>query len=239
MMKTVLKILSVLIFAIGILMGMALTAGTVVASLESDFYFGPGYPSDEGLKTLKCPVVMTSQEVGVISVNLVNTTDKTIEPMIQLEISNPGMFENPREKYPIESGATRKIQWQVTSDNAVFGRLILIRAYQFPTYRTPSRSGTCGILMIDLFGLSGDQILTLIFTVSVLSMVVGLGMWLLLNRPLRGKPRKASRAMLAVAFSVLVGIVVGYYSIWLLGIIALVIALLMSAEVIKQFVLAE
>jgi len=239
MMKTLLKILSVLIFAIGILSGMALTAGTATASLESDFYFGPGYPSDESLKTLKCPVLMTSQEIGVISVSLLNTTDKTIEPMIQLEISNPGMFENPREKYPIESGASRKIQWEVTSENAVFGRLILIRAYQFPTYRTPSRSGTCGILMLDLFGLSGNQILTLVFLISVVSMVAGLGMWLLLNRPLRGKPWKASRAMLAVALSVLVGMVVGYYSIWLLGILALVVALLMSAEVIKQFVLAE
>lgn len=238
-MKTVLKILSVLIFAIGVLIGIALTAGTVVASIESDFYFGPGYPSDEGLKTLKCPVVMTSQEVGVISVNLVNTTDKTIEPMIQVEISNPGMFENPREKYPIESGATRRIQWEVTSENAVFGRLILIRAYQFPTYRTPSRSGTCGILMVDLFGLRGNQILTLVFTTSLVCIGLGLGMWLLLNRPLRGKPWMASRAMLAVALSVMLGMVVGYYSIWLLGIIALVVALLMSAEVIKQFVLAE
>ncbi len=238
-MKTVLKILSVLIFAIGVLIGIALTAGTVVASIESDFYFGPGYPSDEGLKTLKCPVVMTSQEVGVISVSLVNTTDKTIEPMIQVEISNPGMFENPREKYPIESGATRRIQWEVTSENAVFGRLILIRAYQFPTYRTPSRSGTCGILMVDLFGLRGNQILTLVFTTSLVCIGLGLGMWLLLNRPLRGKPWMASRAMLAVALSVMLGMVVGYYSIWLLGIIALVVALLMSAEVIKQFVLAE
>ena len=239
MMKTILKILSILIFVIGILSGMALTAGTATASLESDFYFGPGYPSDEALKTLKCPVLMTSQEVGVISVSLLNTTDKTIEPMIQLEISNPGMFENPREKYPIESGASREIQWEVTSENAVFGRLILIRAYQFPTYRTPSRSGTCGILMLDLFGLSGDQILTLVFLVSVISMLVGMGMWLLLNQPLRGKPWKASRAMLAVACSVLVGMVVGYYSIWLLGIVTLVVALLMSAEVFKQFVLAE
>jgi hypothetical protein len=238
-MKAILKILSVLIFAIGILIGMALTAGTVVASLESDFYFGPGYPSDEGLKTLKCPVVMTSQEVGVISVSLVNTTDKTIEPMIQLEISNPGLFENPREKYPIEVGASRRIQWEVTSENAVFDRLILIRAYQFPTYRTPSRSGTCGILMVDLFGLRGNQILTLVFTTSLVCIGLGLGMWLLLNRPLRGKPWMASRAMLAVASSVAVGMVVGYYSIWLLGIIALVLALLMSAEVIKQFVLAE
>ncbi len=238
-MKTVLKILSVLIFAIGVLIGIALTAGTVVASIESDFYFGPGYPSDEGLKTLKCPVVMTSQEVGVISVSLVNTTDKTIEPMIQVEISNPGMFENPREKYPIESGATRRIQWEVTSENAVFGRLILIRAYQFPTYRTPSRSGTCGILMVDLFGLRGNQILTLVFATSLVCIGLGLGMWLLLNRPLRGKPWMASRAMLAVALSVMLGMVVGYYSIWLLGIIALVVALLMSAEVIKQFVLAE
>jgi len=238
-MKTLLKILSVLIFVIGILMGMALTAGTVVASLESDFYFGPGYPSDEGLKTLKCPVVMTSQEIGVISVSLVNATDKTIEPMIQLEISNPGLFENPREKYPIESGATRHIQWEVTSENAVFGRLILIRAYQFPTYKTPSRSGTCGILMVDLFGLNGNQILTLVFAISLICIGLGLAMWLLLNRPLRGKPWMASRAMLAVALSVLVGMVVGYYSIWLLGILALVVALLMSAEVIKQFVLAE
>ena len=238
-MKAILKILSVLIFAIGILIGMALTAGTVVASLESDFYFGPGYPSDEGLKTLKCPVVMTSQEVGVISVSLVNTTDKTIEPMIQLEISNPGLFENPREKYPIKVGASRMIQWEVTSENAVFDRLILIRAYQFPTYRTPSRSGTCGILMVDLFGLRGNQILTLVFTTSLVCIGLGLGMWLLLNRPLRGKPWMASRAMLAVASSVAVGMVVGYYSIWLLGIIALVLALLMSAEVIKQFVLAE
>jgi hypothetical protein len=238
-MKSTLRLFSTLIFSVGVLFGLVLTGGLILAGLESDVYFGPGYPSDAGLKTLKCPVMITSQEVGVISVELMNTTDKSIEPMILLEISNPGLFNSQREKYPIASGASREIQWQVSSQNAVFGRLILVRAYQFPAYKTPSRAGSCGILLVDFFGLTGNQILLLSFAASLSSIALGLGLWLFANRPLHSEVWPAARAMLAVGSTVAVGLFVGYNGMWLLGILALVIAVLMSAEVAKQFVVAR
>jgi len=238
-MKTLTRCICIVIFAFGVVLGLGLTAGTVVAGLESSVYFGPGYPADTELKTLKCPVMITPQEIGVISIDMVNTTDKSIEPMIQLEVSNPGVFNIYKEKYPVESGATREIQWQVTPENVVHKRMILVRAYQFPTYKTPSRSGSCGILLVDFFGMTGNQILMLTFVISLVSMAIGLGWWLAANRPLRGDAWLASRALLALAVTVTIGMIVGYQGIWLLGILALVVAILMSAEVSKQFLLSQ
>ncbi len=238
-MKATLRLFGTLIFSVGVLFGLILTGGLILAGLESDVYFGPGYPSDAGLKTLNCPVMISSQEVGVISVELMNTTDKSIEPMVLLEISNPGFFNTHREKYSIASGDSREIQWQVSSQNAVFGRLILVRAYQFPAYKTPSRAGSCGILLVDFFGLTGNQILLLSFAASLASIALGVGLWLFANRPLRSEVWPAGRAILAVGATVAVGLFVGYHGLWLPGILTLVVAVLMSAEVVKQFLVAR
>ena len=238
-MKATLRLFGTLIFSVGVLLGLVLTGGLILAGLESDVYFGPGYPSEAGLKTLNCPVMISSREVGVISVELVNTTDKSIEPMILLEISSPGFFNTHREKYTVASGASREIQWQVSSQNAVFGRLILARAYQFPAYKTPSRSGSCGILLIDLFGLTGTQTLFLSFSLVLTCIAVGLGVWRVANRQARGDSFAASRAMFAVGATVTVGLFLGYSGLWLPGILAVVMTVLMGAEMIRQFVIAR
>ncbi|MFZ5818786.1 MAG: hypothetical protein ACOYYJ_02705 [Chloroflexota bacterium] len=233
------RLFGTLIFSVGVLLGLVLTGGLILAGLESDVYFGPGYPSDAGLKTLNCPVMISSDEVGVISVELVNTTDKSVEQLVLLEVSNPGFFNTHREKYQVASGDSRQVEWQVSSQNAVFGRLILIRAYQFPAYKTPSRSGSCGILLIDLLGLTGTQILFLSFGLVLTCIAVGLGVWRAANRQAGSDSFAASRAMFAVGATVAVGLFLGYSGLWLPGILAVVMTVLMGAEMVRQFVIAR
>ena len=76
------------------------------------------------------------------------------------------------------------MDWVVDSSDVIFERLILVNVLQSQYRDNPSRSGSCGIFLFGLFGLSGMQTFALVFAASVLMMFSGGGLWMYVRRPL-------------------------------------------------------
>lgn len=238
-MKNSLRIISILFFVVGVLLGILVTAGTVYVNIESTAYFGPNFPADESLKTLSCPTIMDNRETGFVTVSLKNDTNREIDPLIIVEISNPGVFRTSRENLKVMPGETGEIRWEVTSEDEVFDHLILVRVYQSRSYRTPSRTETCGILMLDLNRFNGETVLLFGYIVSFVSLILGIGLWTIANHPMReNRGWRPFCAMVAVAVSLSLGMLVGYFNIWVLGILFLIVTLIMIIETVRQFILS-
>jgi hypothetical protein len=124
----------------------------------------------------------------------------------------------------------------VTSDDAAFGRLVLVKVTVNRRYPLPSRQGTCGILVVGLPYFTGNQIFAFTLVVSFLSMVGGAGLWGVANRPLKGLGRDVTVAMGALAGSVLAGMILGLRGSWLFGGLVFVIAVLLIGAIIGYFV---
>ncbi len=233
--KTV-RTLSVLIFAIGVFCGMMLSASIVWGDLEAA-RFDAAVRFDKPLTTLECPVMVTKS--GTVSASFTNPLDRAVEFRIRTHISQGSatLMREENSRLPLEPGETQSLEWTVTADDAAYGRLILVRVFLFGKYPLSSRDGSCGILVVNVSGFTGNQLFSLILAATLLSMAVGAGLWVVVNpRPLRGREQAVIRSMAALAASVLLVIIVGMFGNWMFSVLVFVITVLLIGTIIGHFV---
>jgi hypothetical protein len=235
--KTLLGILGVFIFAVGAVLGIAFYGGATWGDLEA-FLFDATVDADASLGSLRCPIVITSTESGTLSARFENSMERPIKLTIRTHVSE-GFVTLMREieaMPSLEPGEKQRLEWTVTADDAAFGHLILARVFVKYPYPLPSRTAACGVLVIDLPGWTGSQVTALIVVGSFLCMVAGVGLWVAGNRPMSGRTQDASRAMVALAVVVLLGIISSFIEWWLLSGLLLVVALLLIGAIVSYFV---
>jgi len=231
------RILGVLVFSVGVLIGMALFGIVVWEDFEAAM-FDPSIKRDATLTTLRCPVMMTKTETGKVTATFTNSLERPIELYTRAHITE-GYVTLMREvntKLPLDPGETKPLQWTVTSDDAAFGRLILVKVTVNRKYPLPSRQGTCGILVVGLPYFTGTQIFAFAFAASLLSMAGGAGLWVVANRPLKDLGLDVIVAMGALAGSVLAGTIVGLRGSWMFGGLIFVFTVLLIGAIIGYFV---
>ncbi|MBN1138728.1 MAG: hypothetical protein JXM73_19235 [Anaerolineae bacterium] len=223
--KKIMRLLGILFFWAGVLLGMTLAGGAVWADIEAAFY-GFQKMGDEPLN-LRCPAFVTAAEPGQIASTFKNPTEKTMQLMVRTDVSGYGGIRSARTTFTIAPGEAEKARWPVTSEDVDLGFFIFARVSSFPAYPLPFRESTCGMLFIRTTALTGNQIFVLSVVVSLLSMAAGLALWQISHRPLQGQALNATWAMRALAAIVIVGMFVGFQGWWAVGIIMMVLMALM------------
>jgi len=223
--KKTMRLLGILLFWVGVLLGMALATGAVWADLEAAFY-GFVEMGDKPLN-LKCPVFVTAAEPGQFASTFKNPNDKQMELMVRTDVSGHGGIRTERTTVTLAPRGKEKVRWPVTPRDVDLGYFIFARVSSFPAYPLPFREATCGMLFIRTTSLSGNQIFVLSVAVSLLSMAAGLVLWQVSNRPLKGQTISATWAMRVQAAIVVIGMFVAFQGWWALGIITIVLMVLM------------
>lgn len=234
--REITRLLGVLVFSAGVLLGLTLSAGAVWGDLEATL-FGVSITADASLKTLKCPVMMTSTESGTVAATFSNPTDRPISPKIQTHISH-GYVTLKREirtRVRLAPGESQQLAWPVASDDAAYGYLILVKVLALGQYPLPSRQASCGILVVNVPSLTGKQIIAFSFATSLSSMVLGTALCVVGSQPLSKQDRAAARAMSCIATTVLAAMLAALLGWWVLGGVLLVIAVLLVAQVVMHF----
>ena len=234
--KTI-RILGVLIFSVGVLLGMALFGIVVWGDFEATM-FDPSIKQDAPLTTLRCPVMMTKTEAGTVTATFTNPLERPIELYTRAHITE-GYVTLMREintTLPLNPGETKPVHWTVASDDAAFGRLILVKVTVNRKYPLPSRQGTCGILVVGLPYFTGTQVFAFAFAASLLIMAGGASLWVVANRPLKDLGLDVISAMGVLAGSVLAGTIVGLRGSWMFGGLIFVFTVLLIGAIIGYFV---
>jgi hypothetical protein len=166
------------LYLIGAFLGFFLLTMSVWGDLEAGT-FGIPLRSDEKLNTLNCPVFITKDEVGVISAVIENPTDRDSSPLIRSTITFGfvTLVDEQDQRVDVPAGESRKVSWNVTLENAAYGRLILARFYQLRHYSVPSREGSCGIVVLPFTGPTGQQVFTGSFVSSMVLIAVGISLF--------------------------------------------------------------
>lgn len=231
---------AVVLLSAGVLLGLALTALATWGDLEGSL-FDTDIGADASLGTLRCPILVTADETGVIRASFRNRSDRRMQPYIRAHITQGyiSLMREIRTDLPLEPGERRSLEWTVTAEDAVFGRLILARVQAFRTYPQPTRRGSCGILVADVGGWSGKGITASVVVASLLSMGVGLGILIQRNRPLKGRKRNLIGASGFLMAMVAAGLLVSLLQWWVLGLILLVVTVLLIGAIIRDLVVSD
>jgi hypothetical protein len=234
-----LRVLSILFLSLGVLAGMFLALAAAWPDLEATYY-GFGRLSDDPLTTLRCPVLMTTSDTGVIRISLSNHSPVAANAKVQVFVSSSrGPARFIETMVPLAPGATERVQWEVTSADIDFRNLILAKVLAYPYVTVPVREGWCGILVLDLPFLTGTQLFALLLALSIVGMLLGIGLWTIGARPLIGKTLNSMRAMLWLAGLVLADMLIGFMGIWLVGLVLFVAAVLLILGILTSIAIAS
>lgn len=223
------RVVGSIFFAAGIISGLLLAGATIWEEFEgvSYYYTGTSYSQFNGLQ---CPTLMTRSEKGTIQATFNNPTNEEYDPYYQVEIGGilPRQFEDQIAVPPHQS---KSITWTADANDIDLGFFIFAKLDVLPDALFPTRETTCGIIVLNLPGLTGGQIFTIALSLSLFGMVAGLVLWENAHQPLAGSSLNLMRAMQALSIVVLLAMLAGFLGGWLAGTILCAIALLMLVMV--------
>lgn len=226
--QAITRVVAALVFSVGLLSGVLLIGASVWGDVEAAMFDTTLMIHRKRSLALHCPVFMATTETGTVSASFGNPLDRPVEFKIRTHVSE-GFVTLMREidtELDLAPGETKKVAWPVNAEDAAYGHVVLVKTLLFGQYPLPARLGSCGILVLDLPCLSGNQLLAVMIGLSLLGLAGGTGLWISASRPLRDERLQGARAMGTLAGTVLAGEMASLLGWWVLGAFTLVAIIL-------------
>lgn len=241
------RFLGLILFFIGAIIGFFILTMSVWGDIEANT-FDKAVISEEKLNTLNCPVFITEGELGTITASFENGTDKDHSPTVRTRITQGfvTLYTEYRETVDVPAHGATKLDWKVSEENAAFNRLVLVRVYQYQNFGIPSRSNSCGIVLLPITGITGVQ--AFYGGLALSAVLVFAGLWL--YRPVSDDQRERAsstflrkqqvyRAFLYLGSFFIVAALLSLFGDWLLGILLLLLAFVSVIVVLSFAVSAQ
>jgi hypothetical protein len=227
--------LGTIIFSIGIALAFALLTAMVWGDLEASL-FSSALDAEKSLRTLSCPIIISSNETSEIKATFKNPLDKDWSRFTRVYISD-GFITLKREikqEIPIPAGGKETVSWAITPEDAVYDRIVFFHIYVNARYPYPSLDGSCGVVVVDFLDLSGNQILFLTWGTSLACIAVGIFFWKNTVKRVYQQTWNRIHSMYSLAVIIYLGMAFGYFGTWVFALLMLAIALLMIGIIIGR-----
>ena len=233
--QKILSITGILIFLIGIFMGLVLSGWYVWGEAEAALMVSR--TGDVTITSLRCPLMLGSTETGLVSAYFNDPTSAVIRPTVQAQISHGTLPRLEKTILTLAPGEMKQLQWQIGPEDRIFRWLILVNVYETSQPDFLSQQGSCGILFSSIPGVSGKVLSILISVMSLLGMIIGLALWTSANTPLRDLVQNATNAMSVLAVIVVLSMLLILPRWWVLSGFFFLAAIMLIGIIITQFVL--
>lgn len=229
-----LSLLAVLLFLAGVLLGFLFSGSLVWGEVEASLYGTQG--RNPGLK-LSCPILLSPSETGQVSATIINSIDEDVLPVVTAEISRAGGLQSLSQTVSLAPHETRVLRWPVDASDLIFSRLILVNVIQARYSDLDSHQGSCAILVVNLFNLSGVESLALILVGFFSLILLGGALWWRLHAPLDDLAESTLRACGAWAGMVALAVLTALPRWWGLTLFLDALALIMVGVIFTEIVL--
>lgn len=172
-----LRILGRAAFFLGVIIGFVLSIIAIWNNLESTSYYFRGvkflpFPG------LRCPIMIAPTEKGIVTAVFNNPADREDNFFYRAEISGKGSSTRQVEgQIAVPPGETKSIQLTVDVNDVDLMFFILVKMSILPNAIHKSQEAVCGIMLLNILGLTGVQISTIALFLSFSGMALGLGLW--------------------------------------------------------------
>ena len=223
-----------ILFILGAVVGLWLLVTSAWGDLEA-MLFDSALGSDEPLTTLNCPIMITPTDIGVISANFENPGDKERKVIVQARFSLGHRYylQEQRDEIYIPPGESISKEYEVFANQAAFGRIILARIYQYRSFSVPSRTGSCGIIVVDLPNFTGGQVLVSSLAGSLALMALGISLRAKSPAKRKSQQKKLTQGMTFLGAQIIIGILISFLGSWMLSVLMVVFSLIIIIGVIS------
>ncbi len=223
----------------GVLFELSLSLGVAWGEVETRVY--TTQPEQAASLQMKCPLMLSPTESGLVSVTITNTLDESATPNLTVDFSRPGGDQQVIQTLSLAPHETRTVQWTVDASDTIYDRLILVSILQSRYKGSQSgelsaRQGTCGILLLSLFGLKGSETFRLLFAAGLAFLLAGSGLWLHAHPELDEQNRSLAHAGLVLAILSTLGLLSSLPRWWGLILLFDSLALILIVVILTELV---
>jgi hypothetical protein len=226
-----------ILFFASVLLGLILSGWSLWAEVEASLLV---FRTGDLALSLKCPLMIVSNETGRVSAYFDNPTGEEINPTLQAVIGKESQSRTESAVLPLAPGERKQYQWTVGPVDKVFGGLVLVNVFETSQRNFPSHQGSCGIPVwgwIPLRGLSGMQVFASMFGTSLAGMMAGAALWVIGNSRLKGLVENATNASAALAVLVFLDMLLIFPGWWGLSMLFFFLSIMLVVIIVTQFML--
>jgi hypothetical protein len=234
------------IFIIGLISGFGFNSLAVIADLNGAGFWGDSQdaaafdqkqPTQAELVRIRCPILLAPGEEGNITASFRNPTQKKADILVKVVVSERD-FVNYRvvtSNLPIESGDEQGFRWQITGQDIIGRNFILTRVFLMNQDRStpyPARTDSCGIFVLNIFGLNGASLVVLMFVTSLISLVGGSVLLYRRGTPIQKSSPRIDYGLYGLAGIILIGMIADLLGWWIFAGLVLLLAVLLTSILI-------
>lgn len=229
------RFISIFLFVAGVLFALVLTFFALWPDFEAAL-FDPTHSGGESLNSLRCPLLITSSDEAAIRLTLTNPLDRPVNFLTQANISE-GFVTLVRQEISqvmVQPGERAQLAWSVTPEDAVYERLILARVRVLRASGLPARQKACGILVLNVPVVRGNQIIGGLLGATLLYLGLGALLWLRNERPLTSRQQELGRAVGLFALLLLLTMGISFLGWWGGAILIILVMLLLLVAFLER-----
>ncbi len=236
-MKSKLLNTGLIISMVGNLFGIMLSGVMTWSDIEASL-FQYNITGKKKLSSLNCPILLNGNEEREIKVTIKNDRDQAISPYIRAFVSEDHITFKRESTHDllIQPGDAVEIIWKIRAEDAVYDLFVFFRIYIHDDFPYPSRDGTCGVLVTNIPGLSGNQLTLILFTFSIL-LIVGGNILIQISPLPHEDKRKTTIGTKYLSGLTLLSIFIAYLGYWVIGLIIwtiiVVLVMILSLQLIS------
>jgi hypothetical protein len=229
------RVLSIFLFVLGITLAIVLTIFALWPDFEASL-FDTTHAGGESLTSLHCPLLITPADNASLRLTLANPLEQPINFLVRANISDGFMtlMRQEEAQATVQPGERVAFAWSVKPEDAVYDRMILARVRVLRTVGLPARQRACGIFVLNVPVLRGNQIIAALLTATLLSLGGGTVLWLKNERPLTKRQGERTRVIGVLTLLLLLTMTASLIGWWGAGLLILMIMVLFLVVIIER-----
>jgi hypothetical protein len=227
---------SIVLFSLGLLIGLFLWTGSVWADLEG-YMFQPATHAKKSEFNLQCPTLITTSDFGIISIGIENPYDKDVKKVVRgyKSLGYVIYIASDETNLELKPGESEVIHWYIYPEDAAWERFVLFRVNIISSRGIGLTTASCGVMVINVPFLKSNQFFLLALLLGIL--LIGTGIFLMYKSSLiqRRKDFYFERLMLALTIILIIGSLLAFFDQWIIGGMILVAMYLFLMVIISHY----
>ncbi len=201
--------------------------------------FNSAIKSNKPLTSLRCPIVITPDDNAYVSARIHNSSDRELEMEIRTRVSDGSvvLMKEFTTNFVLKSGESEVVHVPISTADAAFDRVVLVRMHQISRGPLPYLNASCGIVVFNIPHITGNQFVILILILGTLFSAAGMTLWVLNAKPIEGNRLKTFRFLLFFTILACLLVLSGLFGWWMITLFLAIIWILLGMGKASQVVL--
>jgi hypothetical protein len=235
------RTLGVILFCVGVLIGMSILGLSVYADFEAALFDIPEV-AEKSITPFSCPILLDADEVGIVKAKIKNDSPELIqyETIGYFSLVSTGYHRQDSHQFFFGPNEEKTITWQISAEDTRSRDLILVKVYLIDGDSIPAQEASCGVYVFNLPGqITGGQMSAIFHTLGAVLMIWGVFLWRMCTNPKLGIKPEVTGGVIGLIAAILSGLLTNWLGFFALAVGLFYLSVLLVGVMIPHLIFSR